>query len=47
MRGNEEYLKSLCSNDLQRLIVENLDLPAEELIAKCIEFLSGDENAED
>lgn len=47
MTSKEDYLQSLGKNDLQRLILSNLDLSEEELIEKCIEFLKGDNDAED
>lgn len=44
MTGKEEYLNSLTSDKLQRFILDNLELPEEELIEKCVDFLRGEKN---
>lgn len=42
MTSRGEYLDSLASDKLQKFILKNLDLPEEELIEKCIEFIRGE-----
>ncbi len=41
MTTTDVYIKSIAEDDLQKFILEHLDMDEEDLLKACVEFLEG------